>query len=60
MRRIFSDRVRSVVTAGTISSDTRVIEVGWQPPRRRVTVIAVVATGNVCRMFSGRADAIVT
>ncbi len=60
MRRSFSDSIRSVVTAGTISSDIHVIEIGWQPARRRVTVIAVGATGNVCRMFSGRADAIVT
>jgi hypothetical protein len=59
MRRMFSSRVRSVVTTGTITSDTRVIEVGWQPAGSRVTVIAVVATRDVRRMFPSRVDTIV-
>lgn len=58
MRRTFARSIRAVMTAGTVSGDVDVIEVGGQPARRRVTVVASVAAGNVRRVLASRRDTV--
>lgn len=58
--RILAGSLAAVVAGYAIVGDTGVIEIGRQPGNRRVTIIAVSATGNVGRVFPGRGDAIVT
>lgn len=52
-------RVGTVVAAEAISRDVDVIEIRRQPACCRMAVVAVVAAGNVCRVFAGRGEAIV-
>ncbi len=58
MRRILADRVRAVMTAGTIATDIHVIEIRWQPGDRAMAVIAIVTAGNMRRVFAGRSNAV--
>ena len=44
---VLPGRIRSVVTVEAITRDVHVIEIGRQPSRRRVTIVAIVSTGNV-------------
>ena len=60
MRYIFASCVRAVMAAGAISGNARMIEVGGRPGDRSMTIIAVVATRQMSRVFSGCSDAIVT
>jgi len=60
MGRSFAGRIRAVMAAHAIASDIDVIEVCRQPARSRVTVVAVVATGDVRRVLAGGRDTVVT
>ena len=59
MRRAFACRVSAVVAAKAVAGDVHVIEVRRQPADRGVTVVAVVAAGDVGRVFAGRRETIV-
>lgn len=58
--RIFANRIRAIVTSEAITRDVGVVEVCRQPGHRRMTGIAVVATGNVCRVFAACNVAVMT
>ena len=51
---VFADGVAAVVATETIAGDVYVIEIGGYPGTRRMAVIAVVTTGYVSRLLSGR------
>ena len=59
MRRVFAGRVYAVVTVMAVAGDIHMIEVGGKPCNRRVAVVAIVAAGNMRRMFSSRDRAVV-
>jgi len=46
--------VNTIMAAGAISRDVYVIEVGWQPGDRRVTIITIGAAGHMRRILSAR------
>lgn len=60
MRWRFTRCFHTVVTATAIASDVDVVEVGRQPGDSGMAIVAVVAAGDVCRVFASRRDAIVT
>ena len=49
VRRVFARGVRAVMTAKAVARNIHVIEICRQPGNRTVTVIAVVAAGNMIR-----------
>lgn len=53
VRRAFAGGVGAVVTAETVVYDVRVVERRRRPRNGRMTVVAVVATGDVRRMLTG-------
>ncbi len=55
---VFADGVAAVVATETIAGDVHVIEIGRYPGTRRMAVLAVVTTGNVSRVLSGRYHAV--
>lgn len=59
MLRMFARRVSAVMTAHTISGDIRVVKRCGRPARCCMAVIAVVATGDMVRMFAGGRIAVV-
>jgi len=52
-------RIGAVVTAGTIVDDVGVVKRRGSPCNRRMAVVAVITTVDMCRMFAGRGYAIV-
>jgi len=56
----FAGRVQSVVTAGAVTGDGRVIEVCRDPGNGRMTVVAVVAARDVVGVLACRDRAVVT
>ena len=58
MRRVFAGCRISVVAAGAVASDVRVVEVGGQPRGRRVAVVAVVAAADMACVFARGCDAV--
>ena len=42
-----------------ITGDVDMVEIGRQPSRRRVTIVAIVSAGNVVRRLARRSDAVV-
>ena len=59
VQRTLASRVATVVTTTAVIHDIDVIEVRGHPGGRRVTVIAVIAAGNVGRVFAGGRNTIV-
>jgi len=59
VQRTLACRVGSIVTTTAVVNDVGVVEVRRHPGGRRVTVIAVIAAGNVGRVFAGGCSAIV-
>jgi len=57
---VLAGRVGAVMAADAVTRDVHVIEVRRYPGDRRVAVIAVVAAGDVRRMFAGRGIAVMT
>ena len=60
MRRAFACRVSAVVAAKAVAGDVDVIEVRRQPANRRMTVVAVVAAGDVVQVFAGGREPVMT
>lgn len=52
-------RVSAVVAAETVTRNVDVIEVRWNPPDGRMTIVAVIATGDMRRVFTGRHRSVV-
>lgn len=59
VRRILAGCIGAVVAGRATASDIDVVKIGWNPCGAVVTVIAIVATGNVVRVFAGRDNAVV-
>jgi len=59
MRRVLADCVCTVVTAGTVAGDIHMIEIRRKPANRAVTIVTGIATGDMCRVFSGGGDSVV-
>lgn len=60
VREIFSRRICVVVAVGTVIRDIRMVEVRGYPADRRVTVVAIIPTGEVRRVFTDRRNAVMT
>ena len=60
MHRVLASRVDAVMAAGAIARDIDVIEVGGQPGHGRMTVVAIVATGEMVEVLTGCCDAVMT
>ena len=56
--RIFASCSNAVVATNTIANNAEVIENSRKPACRAVTVVALIAGGNMVRSFSGRLDAV--
>ena len=50
--RILASRIDAVMATGTIGSDVSVVESRWQPSRRGVAVVAIVAAREVSRVLA--------
>ncbi len=48
------------MTAGAITGYPNVVEVCWQPAGRRMAIIALIAAGDVGRVFPGRCNTVMT
>jgi len=57
---VLASRIGTVMAVHTIAGDGRMVKIGWRPANGRVAVVAVIATGEVRRMFASRCDPIVT
>ena len=55
---IFADCIRTVMTAEAVARDIDVVEIRRQPGDRAVTIVAIVAAGNMCRVLAGGGNAI--
>lgn len=60
MRRVFACGVGAVMAVRTVADDIHVIKIRWYPAGRRMTIITIIATVQVSRVFAGRGDAIMT
>lgn len=60
VHRAFARCVDAVVAGRAARHDVRVIEVRRDPCNCRMAVVAVMAGGNMVRMFSRRGNAVVT
>ena len=60
MCRILTRCFDAVVAAHAVARNSNVIEIGRQPSGRRVTIVTIVAAGNVRRVLAGRGGAVVT
>jgi len=58
--RSLANSIGTVVAANTVVHDVDVVEVGGQPGNGGMAVIAIIAAGDVGRVFSGRYDAVMT
>lgn len=58
VRRSLARRVSTVVAAEAVARDVDMVEVRGQPANRRMTVVAVVAAGDVIQVFPGGREAI--
>ena len=57
---IFPGRIGPVVATEAIAIDIRVIEVGRYPCHRCMSIIAIVATAEMCRVLADRDGAVMT
>lgn len=57
---ILAGRFCAVMAAYAVASDIDVVEIRRQPADGAVTIIAGIATGNVCRVLANCDDAVVT
>ena len=58
MRKILAGRFDTVVAAHAVAGDVEVVEIGGQPPNRRMAVIAICAAADVSCMFASRRHAV--
>lgn len=59
VRLVLASRLRSVVTTNAVAGDVDVVKVGWGPARRQMAVTAVIAAGDMVRVFARRNRSIV-
>lgn len=59
VRCVLARRFNAVVAADAVASDVDMVEVRRQPAGRRMAVVALIATRDMRRMFSGRGDTVV-
>ena len=57
--RALADRIRAVMAADAVASDSYVIEIRRQPANGAVAVIAGIATGDMCWVLADRSGAVV-
>ena len=60
VRDVLTGCIRAVVATRAVANDACVIECGWGPGNRRMTVVAVVTARNMRRVFASCGDAIMT
>ena len=60
MRDILARGLGAVVAAGAIAGNARVVKVRWRPGNCCVAIVAVVTTREMCGMFAGGSNAVVT
>jgi len=60
MRRAFASRVAAVMTAEAIVHYIHMVKIRGQPGGRRMTIVTVIAAADMCRVFAGRGDAVMT
>ena len=60
VRDVFARGIGAVVAAGAIAGNARVVKVCWRPGNRRVAIVAVVTTREMCGMFAGGSNTVVT
>ena len=60
VREILSRRICAIVAVDTVIRDIRVVEVCGYPADRRVTVVAIIPTGEVRRVLTGCRNAVMT
>ena len=58
--RSLANGIRTVVATNAVVHDVDVVEVGGQPGNGGMAVIAIIAAGDVGRVFTGRYDAVMT
>ena len=58
MRGALADSFHAIMAADAVTGDIHMIEVSRYPAGRRVTVIAIIATRNMGRVFAGCCDAV--
>jgi len=58
MRKTLAGRFDAVVAAHAVADDVEMVEIGGQPPNRRMAVIAICAAANVSRMLASRRHAV--
>lgn len=58
MRRAFAGGVGAVMTAEAIVDDVHMVKIRGQPGDRRMTIVTVIAAGDMPGVFAGRSDAV--
>ena len=59
MRRSLARRVSAIVAAETVTRNVDVVKVRRNPPDGRMTIVAVVAAGDMRRVFTRRHRSVV-
>jgi len=59
MHQVLANGIDTVVAVNTLAGDVQMVEVGWQPADRCMTIIAGITACNVSWSFSACGDAIV-
>lgn len=58
MRKILAGRFDTVVATHAVAGDIEMVEIGGQPPNRRMAVVAICAAADVSCMFACRRHAV--
>ena len=58
MRKTLAGRFDAVVAAHAVAGNVEMVEIGGQPPNRRMAVITICAAANVSCMFASRRHAV--
>ena len=60
MREALAGGFDTVVTTDTVAGDSYVIEIGRQPASRRVTIVTISAARDMCGVFAGCSNSVMT
>ena len=58
MRRVLAGRIGAIVATRAVAKNIDVVKIRRQPGHGRVAVVASVAAGEVCSVFSGGGNAV--
>ena len=58
MRKGLAGGLDTIVTAYAVAGNVEMVEIGGQPPNRRMAVITICAAANVSCMFASRRHAV--